>query len=166
MIFSFLIPPTSTCSFEAHHWQKKIPFEQTAWTKHSPKTVLSTIFSYVAFVYQIRSTCTNLIDFYINGSLYPTNLSQNKKKLSFACGVHCLIYAFVVWAFTLFTWPWWTICIVFATHFILDRWHLVRWMILPGRDKFFEEPMFPWSYIVLDNTWHLLVLFILDKMIM
>lgn len=92
-----------------------------------------------------------------------------------ACLTHCLLYTLSIMVCTtvahitfdspLFPhWPWWALLIVFVTHFIQDRTKIVDWwMRLKFKDqsKFCEPPMAPWSMIVVDNVWHLVILFFL-----
>jgi hypothetical protein len=94
-------------------------------------------------------------------------LAQGKKKSSWICAAHCLIWTVFVmclseWAFL----PWASALVVFAslfaTHFVQDRTTLVRkWMHLIGQDSFAEPPLGPWSIIVVDNVFHILTLFLI-----
>ena len=44
-------------------------------------------------------------------------------------------------------------------HAIQDHTDVVRrWMLLIGQDQFMKPPMAPWSIIVVDNVWHIVVL--------
>ena len=85
-------------------------------------------------------------------------MAIGKKKSSLPCFVHVALYTATVALFT--RWPWWALAIVAATHFAQDRADLVlRWMRLAGQRRFSEPPLAPWSVIVVDNVWHLVVLF-------
>lgn len=103
------------------------------------------------------------------GHLVGDYLLQNdwmgfgKKQSSVICTLHCLIYTATIWAHVGFTWPYWALIVVFATHFALDRTTLVgKYMQLTRRPRFLKEPYWPWSYIVVDNIWHLWVLWLLN----
>jgi len=92
----------------------------------------------------------------------------NKKKSSFHCCVHALIWSITVclfagwdnWLTPLWTgnaaWTW---QILFWTHFIQDRTNIISWwMDLIGQHKFRTGPCAPWSMIVVDNVWHIVTI--------
>lgn len=73
-----------------------------------------------------------------------------------ACLLHAAIWASTVWVFSGFTIERWG-CVLFllACHYLQDRLALAKaWMraFSPG---FMDTPFAPWSVIVVDNTWHL-----------
>jgi len=80
-----------------------------------------------------------------------------------ACLVHCLLYTLAVWACSFWWMPWWGLALCFAAHFPIDRFRLARlWMIhVAGQKDFATGPLSPWSIIVVDNTFHLLTLFLI-----
>ncbi|MEM8494900.1 MAG: hypothetical protein AAF663_05890 [Planctomycetota bacterium] len=79
-----------------------------------------------------------------------------------ACFIHATLYTAAVAAFT--WWPAWAIAAVFVTHFIQDRTAIVSWwMKTIGQKNFAQPPLAPWSVIVVDNVWHLLVLFLISR---
>ena len=109
-------------------------------------------------------------------------MATNKKKHSFPCAVHCLLWTCSVMFFA--GWMWiekphflwikpWVFSALFLTHFIQDRTQIIIWwMKLKWKDqsKFMEcdslllkheyEPTIkvglgPWSIIVVDNVWHI-----------
>lgn len=87
----------------------------------------------------------------------------NKKKSSIVCGYHCLMYTLSVLVFSGFAWHWWAYPICFALHFVQDRWTLIeKWMELSGQTSFRDGPCKPWSTIAVDNTFHLLTLYLLQ----
>jgi len=91
-------------------------------------------------------------------------MALQKKKKWFPCAVHCTIYTLTIWVFTM--WPWWALPIVFATHYVFDATLLVGWICEKrGSKSFMEPPMFPWSWIAVDNTFHLLSLFLIEKLV-
>lgn len=91
-------------------------------------------------------------------------MARNKKNSSLHCFTHCALYTMaiaIVITMTGDSWPLWAFTVVFGTHFLQDRTNIVSWfMSKVGQDRF-KEDLGPWSMIVVDNTLHLLVLFIL-----
>ena len=87
-------------------------------------------------------------------------MAMNKKKASFPCAVHCLVYTITVWALT--GWPMWALAVVFATHFAIDRTWIIKWYMKMTAPRFMEEPFWPWSYVIVDNAWHLIVSFVIS----
>jgi hypothetical protein len=85
-------------------------------------------------------------------------LAAGKKTSSWICGLHACAWATAVAVFAGWHSPliW---GVLFVTHFLQDRWSFVTWwMKLIGQGKFMQPPLGPWSIIVADNTWHLVVL--------
>lgn len=100
-------------------------------------------------------------------------MALNKKKDSFPCLVHCLIWTLCVSAFAGWytTHDGWNIVlarfILLVSHFIQDRTQIVRfWMTRINRQpKFVEPPMAPWSIIVVDNVWHIVTIWVVWRFI-
>lgn len=91
-------------------------------------------------------------------------MALNKKKSTVHCVVHVLLYCTAVYAFT--GWPLWAMAVTFACHFIQDRTSIVRWyMSRVGQDQFASGPCAPWSMIVVDNTLHLVQLYLLAALV-
>ena len=91
-------------------------------------------------------------------------MALNKKRSSWHCGVHCLLYTLAIALFT--GWHVLPLAVVATTHFAIDRTGVVLgWMKLIGQSRFSEPPMGPWSIVVVDNTMHLLVLYITSLVI-
>lgn len=90
-------------------------------------------------------------------------LASNKTSSNFACFVHCVLYTLAVWACSFWWMPWWGLVACLAVHFPIDRWRLATlWMKnVSGQTAFATGPLAPWSIIVVDNTFHLLTLFII-----
>jgi len=91
-------------------------------------------------------------------------IAENKKKSHIICGVHCLIWTLLVCymgqisSVTAFF-------ILFASHFIQDRWNLIPWyMKMIGQKNFTKPPLAPWSLIVVDNVWHIFTIWIIYKL--
>jgi hypothetical protein len=79
-----------------------------------------------------------------------------------ACSVHCLVYTLMVFLCSFWWLPPWAYTIVFATHWPIDRFRLARkLMTIMGQDGFATGPLSPWSIIVIDQSLHLLILFLL-----
>jgi len=89
-------------------------------------------------------------------------LAKNKKTSSFACFLHCWIYTLTVGIFAWGSLGTYSLCIILATHFLIDRGVWLKTVLrVTGKKAFLEPPMFPWSYIIVDNILHLLVLYFL-----
>lgn len=89
-------------------------------------------------------------------------LASNKKSSTFYCSIHCFIWAACVVAFA--QWPLWTFVPLFITHFIQDRTNIIKWwMGVVGQKSFCDRC--DWSVIVVDNIWHLFVIWIVWKSI-
>lgn len=89
--------------------------------------------------------------------------AANKTKSSMACAVHCFLYTLAVWLCACWWLPWWGVATCWLAHFPVDRFGLARrWMIhVSGQEKFATGALAPWSVIVVDNTFHLSVLFVI-----
>lgn len=77
-----------------------------------------------------------------------------------ACTVHCLMYTLAVWSCSFWWMPWWGLVVCFAAHWPVDRLRLAgRWMRnVSGQAGFAAGPLAPWSVVVVDNVFHLIVL--------
>ena len=88
-------------------------------------------------------------------------MARNKKMKGnlglLACIIHCSLYSI---PFLLIGSPF-QVVIIFATHFLIDRWYFVKWyMNLVGQEDFAKPPTAPWSIFFVDNTFHLICNFI------
>lgn len=91
-------------------------------------------------------------------------MAVNKKYRTLPCLVHVSLYTAAVGLFT--WWPWWALIVVAVTHFIQDRTRIVLlWMRFMRQEGFAQPPYAPWSVIVVDNVWHLVVLYMLDRLV-
>ncbi len=91
-------------------------------------------------------------------------MALNKKKHSLPCLVHCLLWVGSVCLFT--GWGWLAAAVLFAFHFAQDRTHIVRWLMEHGGQRGFTQPPFaPWSLIVVDNTWHLVQIWLVWRLL-
>jgi hypothetical protein len=59
--------------------------------------------------------------------------------------------------------PWWGLAVCFACHFPVDRWKLAGWWMrnVSGQAVFASGALSPWSIVAVDNTFHLLTLFVI-----
>jgi len=91
-------------------------------------------------------------------------MGSNKKEHWFPCFVHCLVYTGAVALCT--WWPWWTWPLIFVSHYLLDGTLFVQWYLeMIGRPKFMKPPWFPWSWVIIDNTLHLVTLWLIQKLV-
>lgn len=89
-------------------------------------------------------------------------MAANKKQHSWPCFVHCVIWSACVVIFA--GWGWVAFVALFIFHFVQDRTHLVRkWMHLVKQDGFATGPYAPWSMVIIDNTFHLLQIWLVAK---
>ena|ERR1700687_3631720 len=80
-----------------------------------------------------------------------------------ACTYHCLFYTVAVALLTTTWMPWWGLLACFAVHWPIDRFRLAGWWMrnVSGQRDFATGPLSPWSIIVVDNTFHLLTLWVI-----
>lgn len=111
-----------------------------------------------------------MLAFAIIGHMVGDYLLQNdamvagKKRSSLICAMHCFFWTLAVLAFS--RWPWWTFAPLFVTHFAQDRTNFVAWyMRFNAQVAFAKPPLAPWSIIVVDNTFHLVALAIIARLV-
>lgn len=91
-------------------------------------------------------------------------MALNKKEKTWNCVVHVALYTLAIMVMT--QWPLWAIPVVAIPHFIQDRTNIITWwMDLIGQYKFRTTVCAPWSSIVVDNTFHLIALFLTDLLV-
>lgn len=88
------------------------------------------------------------------------SLKRKVRTGHIACTVHCLLYTFAVFLFCFWFLSWWAYPIIFATHWPVDRFRLARKLMRFRQESFATGPFSPWSIIVVDNTIHLVVLYL------
>ena len=93
-------------------------------------------------------------------------MALNKKKSSLPCAVHATLWTLTVCAFT----GWWAlpaIAVLWITHFLQDRTRIILfWMTKINRQaEFTKPPSAPWSIMVVDNVWHIVVLWVVWRFI-
>lgn len=124
---------------------------------------------------------TNLFAAIVLGHLVGDYLLQNKVMMIrksekswqgvMWCTIHCLVYTAAVCLF-LWTMNLWVIVAVFVSHWPIDRWSLgAKWMKLihsrnlnddfPG-NKVFHAIV----YVAVDNTWHLVLMWLAVNLLM
>ena len=124
-------------------------------------------------------------DYYLQSDWMATN----KNKRCIPCLVHCLVYTL---PFILLTHNILALFLIFATHFVQDRWGIIKYFVwyenrigpewsYPSYDKcsvtgYYDDwnnncttarPKFltTWLYIISDNTYHLICNFLILKYI-
>jgi hypothetical protein len=89
-------------------------------------------------------------------------MAKNKKNQTIPCLIHCTLWAGSVALFT--GWGWVPFIVLLVVHYIQDRTTLVRqWMNLVGQGQFATGPYAPWSMVIIDNTFHLLQIWLVWK---
>lgn len=90
------------------------------------------------------------------------SIAKTKTSSSAACLAHCVSYAAAINIFCFPYFPWWVPVVAGAVHFPIDRWSLAkRWMLLIDQKEFATGQFSPWSIIVVDNSIHIITLFLL-----
>lgn len=120
--------------------------------------------------------------------LQTDHQALNKKKPGSAGFIQCLIHCITYSAIFLFIGSWKAVAIIFITHFIIDRWNLVSWLIaIKNNTKKFVNTMSNtdgewvydlsnfgfaperpfaisiWLYIICDNLLHIICNYIALK---
>lgn len=86
---------------------------------------------------------------------------KKEYKAHWVCLIHCILYTLAVWACSFWWMPTWGLAVVFLTHYPIDRFKLPeKWMNNVSGQAGFAKHLGPWSVIAVDNTWHILTLFI------
>lgn len=91
-------------------------------------------------------------------------MARNKKNSSVHCFIHCALYTLAMAAVITMTgssWPIWAYTVIFGTHFLQDRTEAVPKLMDWIGQKRFKQDLSPWSTIIVDNTIHLFVAFVL-----
>lgn len=99
-------------------------------------------------------------------------MAEGKKRSSWICALHAYLWTFSVcwfagWKPIVFNANYALAAVIlFLTHFIQDRAAIVPlWMDFIGQRKFRTGPTSPWSIIVVDNVWHIVVIWVVWKWI-
>jgi hypothetical protein len=98
-------------------------------------------------------------DYLLQSDWLATNKKNKGLKGLFICGLHCFIWTLSI-CFLLQEVEATRIVLIFVSHFILDRWNIVKWFLnktrlMPDADI--------WKLIIVDNTLHLGLLYAILK---
>lgn len=85
-------------------------------------------------------------------------MALNKTSNNTVCVLHCMIYTIMCKLFLFNYLTLFELCIIFTTHFLMDRFRLAKYW----RQFYSGETDLPWM-ILTDNTVHLLILWILIR---
>lgn len=89
-------------------------------------------------------------------------IARRKTSSSAVCALHCVLYtlAYVALLAPFGGWPAWAYLAIAVAHYPIDRYGLARrWMQRVGQKRF-ADSMAPWSVIVVDNTAHLIIAYL------
>ena len=90
-------------------------------------------------------------------------MAENKKTRILPCLVHSTVWGACVVLFT--GWGWVPFVILTVIHFFQDHTFFVRkWMHFTGQDHFATGTYAPWSIVIVDNTFHLLQIWAIWKL--
>ena len=99
--------------------------------------------------------------------LFQTDWMGNLKKYQLPPLItHLLVYTFFIWLLT--GWPIWALVITFIAHGALDGTMFVKWWCkITHRTQFIDQKciFFPWSWVIIDNTFHLVQLYLTWKLV-
>ncbi len=92
-------------------------------------------------------------------------MAKNKTSSTLVCLIHAGLWTEAV---RLLEWDHWYLLQggpvsfwLLVSHFLIDRYRLAwRSMAYTGQLAFRDGPLSPWSIIVVDNTWHLVTIWI------
>lgn len=90
-------------------------------------------------------------------------LASGKKRSTLICALHCAIWTYYVCTFAGLGWL--PASLLFAEHFIQDRGRLIEWSMRQMGQNYFLDHMGPWSVIVVDNTWHLVTIYLVLRFV-
>ena len=104
-----------------------------------------------------------LVGHLVGDYIFQTDwMAENKKIKSLPCLIHSAIWAACVVLFA--GWGWIPFLVLLGIHFIQDRTYIVRgWMHLIGQDHFATGTYAPWSMVIVDNTFHVLQIWLVWK---
>ena len=80
-------------------------------------------------------------------------MATGKKQRHWICSVHVIAYLI---PFLFLPLSWLSLVLIGIQHWLQDRWGFVGWYFKhSGKEAFSKPPMAPWSWIVVDNVFHL-----------
>jgi hypothetical protein len=86
----------------------------------------------------------------------------NKTRALLVCLLHCALYTATVALMGLGALHWSMLVLCFGAHLAIDHFRLARkYMALAGQDGFASGVFSPWSIIVVDNTFHILTIWVM-----
>lgn len=86
-------------------------------------------------------------------------MALNKKNKLWICLIHATIWTSCVFLFSGMTIGLVGLAILFLTHIIQDHTLLIQhYMKFVGQEKFMKD-LYPWAGIVVDNVWHIVIIF-------
>lgn len=89
-------------------------------------------------------------------------MALNKKQSSLVCAVHSALWATSVCLFA--WWPVWIWSVLFVGHYVQDGTNVIGWyMRTVGQRQFATGPCSPWSTIVVDNVFHIVLIWAIWK---
>jgi len=97
--------------------------------------------------------------------LQPDWMASRKAHVSSVAASHVLLHvgvtALMVYADVGHPWPLWALSTLGVTHFVIDRFRLAPKLMRITGQRGFLENLGPWSMIIVDNTLHLVILWVL-----
>lgn len=87
------------------------------------------------------------------------------KLAPYVCTLHCALYTSACLLTCFWFLSWWAYLVIFATHWPIDRYRLARlYMKYTNKEEFATGPLAPWSVIVIDNVFHIIVLYVVGML--
>ena len=83
-------------------------------------------------------------------------MALNKKEKWIPCFIHVVVYLV---PFLLCGLEWWQLLLIGLQHYFIDRTMFIEWYCRKIGAKRMVDPkniMFPWSWIIIDNIFHIL----------
>ncbi|MGH6636111.1 MAG: hypothetical protein ACRED0_08240 [Gammaproteobacteria bacterium] len=78
---------------------------------------------------------------------------RGKKECSWICTVHVATYMIPLLFIGL---SWWQLSLIAVEHWLQDRSRFVAWYMRAfGKSEFAKPPLAPWSFIMMDNVFHI-----------
>lgn len=90
-------------------------------------------------------------------------MALNKKQSTLHCSVHCFLWSLAVLLFSGWSVVW--LPVLFVGHFVQDRTNIIGvYMNAVGQSQFAKN-LAPWSVIIVDNVWHIVFLWCVNRYI-
>jgi len=101
-------------------------------------------------------------DYLIQNDWMALNKKKPTWKGTLTCQIHCITYSLPF----LFIGSWQAVGIIYVTHYIIDRFHIIEWFLAVKNGVFhtknfgfrMERPTIitVWLYIIVDNIFHII----------